>query len=76
MKEFSEVFEPANPENVQKKVGMCISYRDEFLLEIQQLRFGLREVPVVTAQLKHPQQQHQRTVLGDRQNKPAKVLMN
>lgn len=39
------------------------AHSDEGPLEVQQLFFGLREVSVVTTQLKHPQHQHQRTVL-------------
>lgn len=44
------------------------THSDECSLEVQQLRFGLRVIPVVTTQLKHPQDQHQRTVLRDTQN--------
>lgn len=46
---------------------MCVfPHSYEGPLEVQQLCFGLREVPVVTTQLKHPQHQHQRTVLRDK----------
>lgn len=39
------------------------THSDEGPLEVQQLRLGLSEVSVVAAQLKHPEHQHQRTVL-------------
>ncbi|KAF3855405.1 hypothetical protein F7725_023460 [Dissostichus mawsoni] len=45
----------------QQLRGLALHPLDEGPLEVQQLGFGLREVPVVTAQLKHLQHQNQRT---------------
>lgn len=51
---------------LQKKVNVCVfPYSDERLLEVQQLCFGLSEIPEVTTQLKHPEHQHQRRVLTE-----------
>ncbi len=50
-------------------------YSDECPLEVQQLRFGLREISVVTTQLEHPQHQHQGAVLRHKQREKMSELL-
>lgn len=53
-----------------------LTHGDERPLEVQQLRFGLSEVPEVAAQLKHPEHQHQRTVLTRKHTRHRRVTQS
>lgn len=53
-----------NADGLGRRRGpVLLPYSQEGLLEVQQLQLGLREVSVVTTQLKHPQHQHQGALL-------------